>query len=86
MRGKIREKQLKDGKISLYIDYYPPVWNPQKKRHTRREFLKLYMIADPKTGFDKKQNELNREIAEKIFIKRMKGLMLDENNLYNKDV
>ena len=86
MRGKIREKQLKDGKISLYIDYYPPVWNPHKKRHTRREFLKLYIIADPKTTFEKKQNELNREIAEKIFIKRMKGLMLDENNLYNKDV
>lgn len=86
MRGKIREKKLTDGKLSLYIDYYPPVWNPQKKMHTRREFLKLYIQADPKTTFEKKQNELNREIAEKIFLKRMKSLMLDENNLYNKDV
>jgi integrase len=86
MRGKIREKKLTDGKLSLYIDYYPPVWNPQKKIHTRREFLKLYIQPDPKTAFERKQNELNREIAEKIFLKRMKSLMLDENNLYNKDV
>lgn len=86
MRGKIREKKLTNGKVSLYIDYYPPVWNPQKKVHTRREFLKLYIQPEPKTAFEKKQNELNREIAEKIFLKRMKSLMLDENNLYNKDV
>jgi integrase len=82
----MREKKLKNGQVSLYIDYYPAVWNPQKKLYTRREFLKLYIHPDPKTAFEKKQNELNKEIAEKIFIKRMKGLMLDENNLYNKDV
>ena len=86
MRGKIREKLLKSGVISLYIDYYPPVWNPQKKIHTRREFLKLFINPDPQTTFEKKQNELNREIAEKIYLKRMKSLMLDENNLFNKDV
>ncbi|MEO7120095.1 MAG: hypothetical protein ABIY62_03305, partial [Ginsengibacter sp.] len=86
MRGKLREKPLKSGVISLYIDYYPPVWNPQKKIHTRREFLKLFITPEPTTSFEKKQNELNREIAEKIFLKRMKSLMLDENNLFNKDV
>ncbi|MDQ6901960.1 MAG: site-specific integrase [Bacteroidota bacterium] len=86
MRGKIREKLLKSGLVSLYIDYYPPVWNPQKKIHTRREFLKLFINPDPQTAFEKKQNELNRDIAEKIYLKRMKSLMLDENSLYNKDV
>jgi hypothetical protein len=54
MKGKIREKLLKNGAVSLYIDYYPPVWNPQKKIHTRREFLKLYIISDPQTAFEKK--------------------------------
>ena len=86
MRGKIRKRLLNSGKISLFIDYYPPVWNVQKKTYTRWEFLKLHLYPEPKTIFEKKQNDLNIEIAEKIFLKRMKSLMLEENNLFNKDV
>jgi len=85
MRGILREKKLENGKVSLYIDYYPPVWNPMKKIYTRREFLKLHLQANPKTFIEKKQNELNKELAEKIYIKRMKALMLDENEIFNKD-
>lgn len=86
MRGKIRKKLLKSGKYSLYIDYYPPVWNPQKKVYTRREYLDLHLYANPVTSLEKKENLLYQEIAEKIFIKRMKSLMLDANGLFNKDV
>lgn len=86
MRGKIRSRILSSGKLSLFIDYYPPVWNTQKKTYTRSEFLKLHLHPEPKTPFEKKQNELNTEIAEKIFLKRMKSLMLEENNLFNKDI
>ena len=86
MRGKIRQRPLKNGKMSLFIDYYPPVWNMQKKMYTRWEFLKLHIHPEPKTAFEKKENDLNMEIAEKIFLKRMKSLMPDENNLFNKDV
>jgi len=35
---------------------------------------------------EKKQNKLNKEIAEKSFLKRMKSLMLEENRVFNKDV
>jgi hypothetical protein len=86
MRGKLREKTLKDNRISLYIDYYPPVWNASKKIHTRREFLNLYLIKSPKTDFEKRSNALSREIAEKIYFKRMNSLTLEENQLFNKDV
>lgn len=86
MRGKLREKKLYTGKISLYIDYYPPVWNPAKKIYSRREFLGLYLHPNPKTPIERKQNELNKEIAEKIFLKRMKSFMLEENRVFNKDV
>lgn len=86
MRGKIRKKLLKSGKYSLYIDYYPPVWNPQKQVYTRREYLDLHLYANPVTSLEKKENLLYQEIAEKIFIKRMKALMLDANGLFNKDV
>jgi len=86
MRGTLRKKLLKSGKYSLYIDYYPPVWNPQKQAFTRREFLDLHLHAKPATPLEKKENELYQEIAEKIFVKRMKSLMLDANGLFNKDV
>lgn len=85
MRGKLRKKLLKSGKYSLYIDYYPPVWNPVKQIYTRREFLNLHLYANPVTSLEKKENSLYQEIAEKIFIKRMKALMLDANGLFNKD-
>ncbi len=86
MRGKLREKKLYTGRVSLYIDYYPPVYNPAKKIYTRREFLGLYINPDPKTPVEKKQNTLNREIAEKIYLKRMKAFMLEENRIFNKDM
>ena len=54
MRGKLRAKKLVSGKLSLYIDYYPPVWNLQKKVLTNREHLKLYSIPAPKNRFGKK--------------------------------
>lgn len=86
MRGKLRKKLLKSGKYSLYIDYYPPVWNPQKQIYTRREFLDLYIYVNPVTSLEKRQNQLHQEIAEKIYIKRMKALMLDANGMFNPDV
>lgn len=86
MRGMLRKKLLKSGKYSLYIDYYPPVWNPHKQIYTRGEFLKLYIQINPATSLKQQENLLHQEIAEKIFIKRMKALMLDANGLFNKDV
>ena len=52
MRGKIRKRLLRSGKISLFIVYYPPVWNVQKKTYTRWEFLKLHIYPEPKTVFE----------------------------------
>jgi integrase len=86
MRGALRKKKLKSGKLSLYIDYYPPVWNPQTKQYTRREFLNLHLHTNPVTTLEKQENKLYTEIAEKIYLKRMKALMLEENGLFNKDV
>src|ERR1700754_4516656 len=85
MRGTLRQKELKTGRYSLYIYYYPPVWNPIKKEYTRREFLKLYLHVNPTTSLQILENNLYTEIAEKIYIKRMKGLMLDVNGIFNQD-
>ena len=86
MRGKLREKKLRNGRKGFYIDYYPPVWNPQTQRFTRQENLKLYIIEKPANSFEKSQNDVSKEIAEKIYLKRMKSLMLEDHKLFNPDV
>ena len=35
----LRQEKLRSGKVSLYLDYYPPIWNPRIKKMSRREFL-----------------------------------------------
>lgn len=86
MKAKLREKKLKTGKLSLYIDYYPPVWNPVTKTYMRREYLNLHLFENPQSNFEKQQNELNQELAQKIYLKRLKSLVLEENRIFNKDI
>lgn len=78
MRGKLREKPRRNGRSELFIDYYPPVWNPQTQKFIRQENLKLYLINKPTSAFEKGQNAVSRKIAEKIYLERMKALMLEE--------
>ena len=36
---KLRQKPLADGKLSLYLDFYPPITDQVTGKKTRREFL-----------------------------------------------
>ena len=51
MKVNLREKKLKNGKRSLYLDFYPPVIADGKQ--TRREFLSLYVYEKPKTELER---------------------------------
>lgn len=53
----LRQEKLRSGKLSLYLDYYPPIWNPHIKKMSRREFLGLYLIGKPKDNFELDYNE-----------------------------
>lgn len=60
---RLREKQLKDGNISLYLDMY---------RNGRRayEFLKLYLIPE-KSREDKERNRQTLQLANSIKAQRI---------------
>jgi integrase len=83
---KTKRSQTNKWKINFIYRLFSAGVESRKKVFTRREYLKLKVFDHPADDFQKKQNQLNREIAEKIFLKRMNGLMLEENNLFNKDV
>ena len=58
----LRQKHISNGRISLYLDYYPAIRNPHTMKMTRREFLGIYILKNPK---DSKLKEYNQEMLEK---------------------
>lgn len=75
---QLREKSISNGKISLYLDYYPPILNTETGQLTRREFLKLYLFAKPSNQFQKRSNIESLHIAEQIKIRKLTELRKDE--------
>ncbi|MEY1640125.1 tyrosine-type recombinase/integrase [Tenuifilum osseticum] len=67
---KLRKRKISAGRLSLYLDFYPPIPHPKTGTPTRREFLGLYIFEKPKTPFDKQHNSETLKIAESIRQKR----------------
>ena len=44
----LRQKPLRNDRISLYLDYYPAIRNPYTMKMSRREYLGIYIYAKPK--------------------------------------
>lgn len=63
---KLREKKLKDGRVSLYLDFYPPVYIAETGKETRREFLKIYLYDKPSSSVQKEQNRVCKAKAEYV--------------------
>ena len=70
-RINIRKRQISNGRSSLYLDYYPGVFDRIKKRMVRYETLYLYVYDRPKTVADRQHNDEMMEIARQIRTKRM---------------
>ncbi|MCT3921695.1 site-specific integrase [Elizabethkingia anophelis] len=69
MKITLKRKNLKDGQISLYIEYYKgsTIDLNGKRTHLREfEYLKLYLNAEPKNAKEKKENKETLELAENI--------------------
>jgi len=67
----LRSKKLAGGKLSLYLDYYPPIINTKTGKETRREFLKLFIYENPKSPEEKKHNTESNDLAELVSAKRL---------------
>ncbi|MFJ1435317.1 site-specific integrase [Capnocytophaga canimorsus] len=69
MKISLFQRKLKDGKVSLFIEYYrgSEVGKDGKRRHLREyENLKLYLHSNPNSKEEKKQNKETLELAENI--------------------
>jgi len=82
----LRNKPISGGRKTLYLDFYPPILNPETGKLTRREFLGLYIYNETikkKQGkdkpvklnpIDKQHNEDTLNTAELIRQKRQNQL------------
>lgn len=66
----LRKKAISQGRMSLYLDFYPPLWNVDSQCFTRREFLKLYVYSKPADQYQKMANIENMHTAELIRARR----------------
>ena len=69
MKISLIQRKLKDGRISLSIEFYrgSEITDDGKRKHLRNfENLDTYLIIDPKTAKEKKENKEALEFAENV--------------------
>lgn len=69
MKISLKQKKLKNGNLSLYLEYYKgSTTNEHGKRiHLRDfEFLNIYLENEPKSAVEKKENKEKLQLAENI--------------------
>lgn len=79
MKVTLRKKMISKSRKSLYLDYYPPILNPDKGKLTRREFLGLYIYDKPKNELEKSHNKQTTLLAENVCARRQIEI---QNNRY----
>lgn len=70
----LREKKISKGRKSLYLDFYPPIKNPNTGKSTRREFLGIYIFERSKNPAETQHNKEAKALALNIKNKRFKEI------------
>ncbi|MEM7550413.1 MAG: site-specific integrase [Bacteroidota bacterium] len=85
MKVTLRQKKISKGMISLYLDFYPPLVDPETKKSTRREFLKLYLHEKPRGVLEKNHNKETKIQAESIRSSRQLDIQANRFDFIFKD-
>jgi len=67
----IRKKAISKRRHSIYLDFWPPVYNPKTGKPGRREFLGLYTFDNPGTSKDREHNTETMTMAQTIRNRRL---------------
>lgn len=86
MKISLKKKKLKDNRQSLYLEYYNGSYinNEGVKKHNRTfEYLKLYILENPKSPKEKKTNKETLTLAEQILALRKADHIQGKYNIKN---
>ena len=75
--GKVflRQKPISKGRLSLYLDFYPAIRNPRTGKISRREFLGIYIFAEPKNATERDYNRTMIDKGELIRCRRQEAII-----------
>lgn len=71
VKVELRQRKRDNGRISLFLDYYPAVIDPETGKKKRQEFLKLYIYEKPKGQTQKDFNKAVLQTANEILLNRI---------------
>jgi integrase/recombinase XerD len=82
---KLQQNTLSDGRLSLYLEYYlgrtqtvdDETGKITVKHNRKKEFLNLYLIANPRTPIERDTNKKTLELATEIRAEREQELKAD---------
>lgn len=77
----VRQRAIRNNRISLYLDYYPAVRNPETMQMSRREYLGIYIYAHPKNEMEREFNNDMLNKAEAIRCIRVQSLINGDDHL-----
>ena len=80
----VRQREIRNNRISLYLDYYPAVRNPETMQMSRREYLGIYIYAHPKNEMEREFNNDMLNKAEAIRCIRVQSLINEEFGFLDK--
>ena len=81
----LRQREITNGRISLYLDYYPAVRHPETMIMSRREYLGIYIYARPKNEMEREFNNDMLMKAEAIRCIRVQSLINEEFGFLDKN-
>ena len=82
MSVTLREKKIANGRMSLYLDFWPPI-KDGKGGFTRTEYLKRYRYEPAKTPEQKLHNKENMNYANLMRYRREKEILNELDGIFN---
>ena len=80
----LRRREVKDDKLSLYLDYYPPIRIPETMQETRRESLGIYIYKNPKNQMELEFNRDMLDKGEAVRCMRQSAIISEEYGMFDK--
>lgn len=77
----VRERKLKHGRLSLYLEYYPGIREKDTMKVRYHEYLGIYLFATPKNKRERDFNRIMREKAEAIRCQRYQAIINERYDL-----
>lgn len=71
VRVELRQRKRENRRVSLYLDFYPPILDHSTGKMKRQEFLKLFIWDKPKGAGEKEHNKEILNIANGILSTRI---------------